>query len=1017
MSANIIIHHDPEGMYKRECLSVPDDTVLLDFLIEQYEITGFTTPTAMFLGDILPDNVIDQTDFHAMNRILKDGDIINVVHRPQGWVEFIYAVIAVVVAVALAPDIAPPPQVENPNFPKTNESPNNRLTGQTNVARPLSRIPDVYGTVRAYPDLGTSTITEYINHIKHVTEYLIIGRGEYDLADLKSGETLITDIASASSITYGPNVLIPELLNIAESNEVNGQEVKAPNSGDGFSTSARDVIFSSTSKTLTTTGDPNIGLSGFSAITVGDQFTITGSTSNDGTYTLASYTSRFFPSEPGFNAREIVSIGVVEAVTDETNVNFITFGDVNIGDVIGPYNVPGETEEIWIDITCPRGLSDRRGGGTGNATVLFDFILHEVSSTGAIISTETWPVKVQDNTLDQRFYTFKFTPAIPGATYKATLKRTSNTIDDSAHYDTVKWSRLAGVGKLIDFDQGNVTSIVLTTVATEQATKSQQRKFNVMATRKLRTYTVSGGVIVPALTGTTRFADALLEHMTNSFIGDKATTEIDLDSLYTIQEALDVDPIYGTTLGRFSYSFSSDKASVKDELLVIANAARVYIVKTGNSLSFSRDEIRTTRTTLFNTRTKKPKTEKKTRRLQKPGGFDGVELQWVEETTGTPFIVNFPDPVTAINPKRIDAAGIRNFNQAWNRAKIEFLKLKLQRETLEFESTKEGLISPVGDRVANADGTDVKTQSGEIKSISGFDVETYQPMDFDGNPDAQVILRNENAAVDAEITVTPRLDGIDGFILGSMPSFTIRVRGDLNYQVGTLYTFALTGEQKIKDYIIQSITPKNDSFVKVKLTNYNPLVYGPDTETPPSPPADVDPGGVGTGIIVLDPVPSGIVMPSHNVYIEVATIETLAWNLAPTGVNAANSFIGQAHLYFTVDAAGGWDISGFGETFTTISGEYRPSATGIDVDNYEIRITTATSGPGRVISLGGIVMGVWKQLVGGEGVRVIDNTDFVTASLVTVEIREIATPANTTTVATFTLSCDGIGVGGFKVLA
>jgi len=1008
MSVSIIIHHDPEGINKRDCISIDSGTLLLDFLIKEYGKNGFAVPTVIFKGDMISDNEVNQEDYNAMNIELRDGDIINILHRPQGVFEIVFAIIAIVAAVVLIPDIAPPPSVENPNFPKTNESPNNRLTGQTNVARPLARIPDIYGRMRVYPDLGTSTVTEFIDHIKHVTEYLIIGRGEYDLAELKSGETLITDIKSASSETFGPDVLIPVLLNINDSNEVNGQEVKAPNGQDGFSTSAEDITFSSITNEMITVGDPGVGLTGFSALNIGEQFTITGSGSNDGTFTLKSYSSLLIAPNSTRREREVVNVGVEEVLVAEVVATFVSFGSARVGNIIGPFNVPGQTEEIWIDITAPRGLSDRRNGATINAVVEFIFILDELTSGGAIISTENYPIRLQDNTLDPRFYTFKIVPANPGSIYQATLERTTDTVDDSAYYDQTKWSRLGGVAKLIDFDQGNVTSIVLTTIATEQATKAQQRKFNAIVTRKLRTYTTGGGVIVPALTATTRFADAMLEHLTNSFIGNKATTEIDLDELYTIQEALDVDPIYGAVLGRFSYSFSAEKASVKDELLMIANACRVYVRKLGNNLSFGRDEIQAVRTTLFNTRTKKPGTEKKTRRLQKPTGFDGVELQWVEESTGIAFIINFPDPVTALNPRRIEAAGIRNFNQAFNRAKIEFLKLKLQRETLQFDSTKEGLLSFVGDRVANADGTDVKAQSGEVKSISGFDVETYTPIDFDGNIDATVLLRDESGNVSSEITVTPRLDGIDGYILGTLPAFTIRVRGDLDYQIGTLYTFALTGEKKIRDYIVQSITPKNNGYVTIKLMNYDPAVYAPDTEVPPSPPDGTDPSEPGSGIIVLDPVPSGTDIPLHNVFVEVAAAETLAFVAAPTGTYEADGIAGHAQQTFTVDKAGNWDVIGFGDvSFDTDSGAYRPGVTGNDLDNYEIRMTAANTGSGTVIALGGIILNTFVPLTGGQGIEVTDNALGVTTSSITVEIREIATPANTTGVASFTFDCNG----------
>jgi len=1004
MSASIIIHHDPEGINKRDIRQVNDGDNLLLWLISEYGENGFSVPTKLFLGDIKDENEIDQNVFQSINRTLKKNDIINIVHRPQGVDLIVAIVIAVIAAVVLAPDISPPPQVENPNFPKTNESPNNRLTGQTNLARPLGRIPDVYGRMRVYPDLGTKTVVEFINHVKFVTEYLIIGRGEYGFEDIKSGETLLEDIAGSSFTIFEPSDLIPELLDVTDSNEVNGQEVKAFNDESLFATTASNVEFLASNSTFSSTGAAGAGLAAFEGLTIGSDFTIAGTTSNNGSFTYRSYNTDLVTAEPpDFEGFTKYIIEVDESLTNETVSTEVVFDTDSLdSDIIGPFIVPGDTEEVWFDIVASRGLADRRAGDSLNVTVNFDLILELIDSSDNVINTETTRVSIVDNTLDQRFYTFKVIPASPGSRYQAKVQRISATVNDSSYYDTTKWTRLGGVKRIINFDQGNVTSILLTTQATEQATKAQERKFNAVVTRKLRTYTTSGGVIVPALTETTRFADALLEHMTNSFIGNKPTSEIDLDELYTIQEDLDTDPIYGSVLGRFSYSFSNEKSSVKDEMLTIANACRVFIKKNGSLLEFSRDEIRTTRTTLFNTRNKKPRSEKKTIRMQRPNDFDGVEVQWVFEDTGESFTEEFNNG-TAINPKKIEAAGIRNFRQAWNRGRIEFLKIKLQRESVKFESTKEGLFSQVGDRVANADGTDVFAQSGEVKSISTLDIETYTPIDFDGNPNATVILRDEAGAVNTEITVTPRLDGIDGFILAGLPSFTIRVRGDLDYQVGTLYTFALTGEEKIKDYILQRRTPKGDAYVTLELLNYDADVYSPDTETPP-------PHETTLTKVTLDPVASGNIIEDLGVALSLAAAETLAWDLAATGTYEAESSIAFGREVFLVDTFGNWTITGTGDVKSdSDAGDYRPKVVGDDPINYEIKITqSVNSGSGSVVALGGVSFGSFVQLDGGEGIRVLQSTAGTTNVSITVEIREIATPANTTGVASFIFDVTGV---------
>jgi len=429
--------------------------------------------------------------------------------------------------------------------------------------------------------------------------------------------------------------------------------------------------------------------------------------------------------------------------------------------------------------------------------------------------------------------------------------------------------------------------------------------------------------------------------------------------------------------------------------LLIANACRVFIKKNGNRLEFSRDEIQLVRTTLFNTRNKKPRSEQKSIRLQKPNDHDGVEIQWTFEDTGEAFTEEFNNGA-AINPKKIEAAGIRNFKQAWNRGFIEFLKLKLQRESVKFQSTKEGLFSQVGDRVANADGTDIKAQSGEVKSIVSLTIETHTPIDFNGNATGTVILRDEAGAVSTEITVTPRLDGISGFILAGLPAFTIRIRGDLDYQVGTLYTFALTGEQKIRDYILQKRTPKKDGYVTLELLNYDPAVYAPDTQAPPSHETTLT-------RVILDPVASGNIVEDLVVRLSNAATETLAWNLAATGTYEAESSFDFAKEKYSVDTLGNWTVIGIGDIKSdSDSGDYRPKVVGDDPDNYEIKITRViNSGTGAVVADGGVIFGSFVPLNGGEGITVQQTSAGTTNVSVTVEIREIATPANTTGLASF----------------
>jgi len=409
MSASIIIHNDPEGINKRIIRNVDEGVNFLTWLISEYGETGFNVPTKLFLGDVKEENEIEQ-DYISINRTLKDGDIINIIHRPQGAELIVALVVAIIAAVILTPDISPPPQTENPNFPKTNESPNNRLTGQTNLARPLGRIGDIYGRMRVYPDLGAKTVSEFISHVKFVTEYLIIGRGEYDFEDIKSGETLLSDISGSDFTIFNPGDLIPELLDLTSSNEINGQEVKAPNDESLFSTSAENVTFTASTSKFSANGDTGgSGLSAFDGLTIGTEFVIAGTSSNNGTFTLKSFSGIFDGGgPPDFESFEKYTIEVEESLVNETVASTVLFNAVPTAstDIVGPFVVPGETQEVWFDIIASRGLADRRVDPSVNVSISFDLILDLIDSGGTITNTEKSTVTITDNTLDQRFLHF-----------------------------------------------------------------------------------------------------------------------------------------------------------------------------------------------------------------------------------------------------------------------------------------------------------------------------------------------------------------------------------------------------------------------------------------------------------------------------------------------------------------------------------------------------------------------------------------------------------------------------------
>ena len=124
----------------------------------------------------------------------------------------------------------------------------NQLSGRSNKARPFARIPDIYGKIRVTPDLIGLPITTFLGGIEEETSIFCIGRGEFDISDIKEGESPLANIpgASLSIFKTGNNlhrVPAPQLtvgssyapFNIVRQlHVVNGQRLQAPNNRNRY---------------------------------------------------------------------------------------------------------------------------------------------------------------------------------------------------------------------------------------------------------------------------------------------------------------------------------------------------------------------------------------------------------------------------------------------------------------------------------------------------------------------------------------------------------------------------------------------------------------------------------------------------------------------------------------------------------------------------------------------------------------------------------------------------------------
>ncbi|HHP8293934.1 TPA: host specificity factor TipJ family phage tail protein [Acinetobacter baumannii] len=151
------------------------------------------------------------------------------------WV--FYAIVAATTAYSLYMVLTMP----KPQAPVAGSS-NNELAQRSNQARLNARIPDIFGKVRSYPDLIAQTYTIYKDGIEIEECLMCIGRGYFQILDMRDGDTDVANIAGTSVSVYDPftSIVGTPIYQVGESftelpkfvrtsASTNGQTIELPN--------------------------------------------------------------------------------------------------------------------------------------------------------------------------------------------------------------------------------------------------------------------------------------------------------------------------------------------------------------------------------------------------------------------------------------------------------------------------------------------------------------------------------------------------------------------------------------------------------------------------------------------------------------------------------------------------------------------------------------------------------------------------------------------------------------------
>ncbi|WP_435638370.1 host specificity factor TipJ family phage tail protein [Proteus mirabilis] len=707
------------------------------------------------------------------------------------------------------------------------ESPNNRLTGQTNIARTYQARPEIHGQVRAFPDLIQQSMFEYIDNKKMVTEWMNFGIGYYTIENVKYSESELIALDGASYQIFQPGEVIPQIFEGFEFPDVDGQEIPGPNESDEipqYEATANNVISGeikggeaaikiekqddfryfmdivkprSVSLVVNVTYDTPQG-SVTKDIKV-DAYLSDAKESDDGAIISPKYYYEFFFTN--------LTGGDLATLPPNAIVNtskFILYDNQFL--TVGPFFSPLDGGELWVHLNAQLG-----DGDWASARIEFwkiDDNNNEISGTREAFD-RGFPSAPKTKTY---YLTEKFKPLAGYGRYALQLTRLENSNDHSI----LKLEEVFIVRERINEVHEEDTLVKVTVRATEAPTGARERKYNALATRHVISYDMNSRSVDYTLRPSRSFADAVA-HTWLVTAGQPEST-IDLYGLYSIYESLP-----DKRLGYFDYTFDDEDVSLGQRIETICNVARVISFWDNGVLTFTREEEKQYPSGTFNRANTTGNGFSLSYDMTMPSGNDGVEIEYVNPKTNKKTYLKYRIEDNKIvnksakNPNKITIHGCRNEYQAIDRALLEMDRLIHQRMSISVQTLADGDYVYPGDLIIVADTYDKNQQAGYIVERIGNQFSTNEKVAFDG--EMFVCITDHLGNTTERFKATPRSDTAYGFI-ADIPDIQLNIYDGMNVQSPSRYVISNIVEMDSMRWIVSDKKPNADGTFSITASEY-----------------------------------------------------------------------------------------------------------------------------------------------------------------------------------------------------
>ncbi|HEM8181536.1 TPA: MoaD/ThiS family protein [Providencia rettgeri] len=708
------------------------------------------------------------------------------------------------------------------------DSPNNRLTGQTNVARAYQARPEIHGQVRAFPDLIQQSMFEYNNNLKTVTEWLNIGIGEYKTESIRFAESDFTAMAGASYKIYKPKEVIPLINEGFEFPDIDGQELPGPNESKDIpqqTATANEVVSGeikgseaaikivkqdefeyffeltkprSISMTVNVSYDTPQG-SVTKDVKIDAQL-VDAKESEDGSLiNPVEYYEFFFTNLSGTDLAQLPPNAVVNTT------KFILYDNQFL--TVGPFFSPVDGDQMWVHLQAQLG-----GGDYCSARI--DIWKIDVNNE-EIAGTRQQVVTRLNETNGTRVYykTEKINLAAGRGRYAIQLTRLENSNDHSIM--KIENAHIVRVRENVVFENDTIVNVSVR--ATEAPTGARERKYNLLATRMVISYDRVSKQVDYTLRPSRSFADAVLH--TWLITAGESEKNIDIDGLYRIYDSLPDE-----RLGYFDYTFDDEDISLGQRIETICNAARVTAYFDNAVLTFSREQSSEFPMSTFNRSNITGNDMKISYDMSMPSGYDGIELEYVEPVRNKKDYIRFRVDENGITeglsrtPNKIVLQGCRNHYQALDRALLEANRLIHQRTSISLTTLADGGNVYPSDMVLIADTYDSNQQAGYITDRNGEVFTTNEKIKFD--EEMWVYLTDSMGYTTQKFKAEPRQDTEFGFIASVPEDIELNLSDGYQKQSPSRYVIATSIELENIKWVITDKRPLGGERYTITATEY-----------------------------------------------------------------------------------------------------------------------------------------------------------------------------------------------------